>query len=306
LKYRTIFAEKLFDGQTIIVTGGGSGIGRCTAHELARLGATVALVGRKPEKLDAVKREIVEDGGRAITFVCDIRDETAVIAMVDGVIAETGRIDGLVNNAGGQYRAALETISTKGFEAVVRSNLTGGFIVMREVYNRWMKNNGGAIVNMIADIWNGWPNFSHSGASRGGMLTLSESAASEWAPAGVRVNTVAPGAIASSGLDTYDTKHREYIQSQVAGEVPLNRFGTEAEVSAAIVFLLSPAASFITGSCVRIDGGAPNSRPIWGRIPHTDASQPFNGFHRAAAPEILASKTDHNDASPLAAQKQGG
>lgn len=306
MKYRTIFAEKLFDGQTIIVTGGGSGIGRCTAHELARLGATVALVGRKPEKLDAVKREIVEDGGRAITFVCDIRDETAVIVMVDGVIAETGRIDGLVNNAGGQYRAALETISTKGFEAVVRSNLTGGFIVMREVYNRWMKNNGGAIVNMIADIWNGWPNFSHSGASRGGMLTLSESAASEWAAAGVRVNTVAPGAIASSGLDTYDAKDRGYIQSQVAGEVPLNRFGTEAEVSAAIVFLLSPAASFITGSCIRIDGGAPNSRPIWGRMPHTDASQPFKGFHRAAAPEILASRTNHNDASPLAAQKQGG
>jgi citronellol/citronellal dehydrogenase len=154
-----------------------------------------------------------------------------------------------------------------------------------------MKENGGAIVNMIADIWNGWPNFSHSGASRGGMLTLSESAASEWAPSGVRVNLVAPGAIASSGLDTYDAKHRDYIQKQVTGEIPLNRFGTEAEVSAAIVFLLSPGASFITGTCIRIDGGAPNSRPIWGRIEHTDASKPFNGFHRAATPEILSSRT---------------
>jgi citronellol/citronellal dehydrogenase len=123
------------------------------------------------------------------------------------------------------------------------------------------------------------------------MLTLSESAASEWAPSGVRVNTVAPGAIASSGLDTYDARHRDYIQEQVSGEIPLNRFGTEAEVSAAIVFLLSPGASFITGTCLRIDGGAPNSRPIWGRIEHTDASKPFDGFHRAVAPEILSSRT---------------
>lgn len=288
MSYQSVFADALFDGKTVIVTGGGSGIGRCTAHELARLGATVAIVGRNAEKLENVKQEIVADGGRALAFVCDIRDEDAVVATIDAVLAQTGRIDGLVNNAGGQYRAALETISTKGFEAVVRTNLTGGFILMREVYNRWMKANGGAIVNMIADIWNGWPNFSHSGASRGGMLTLSESAASEWAPSGVRVNTVAPGAIASSGLDTYDAKHTEYIQKQVSGEVPLNRFGTEAEVSAAIVFLLSPAASFITGSCIRIDGGAPNSRPIWGRIEHTDASKPFNGFHRAAAPRILS------------------
>jgi citronellol/citronellal dehydrogenase len=289
VSYRSVFTEGLFDDQTVVVTGGGSGIGRCTAHELARLGATVALVGRNQEKLQSVKQEIIADGGRALIFVCDIREEASVIATVDAVLEQTGRIDGLVNNAGGQYRAALETISTKGFEAVVRTNLTGGFIFMREVYNRWMKKNGGAIVNMIADIWNGWPNFSHSGASRGGMLTLSESAASEWAPSGVRVNMVAPGAIASSGLDTYDAKHREYIQKQVTGEIPLNRFGTEAEVSAAIVFLLSPGASFITGTCIRIDGGAPNSRPIWGRIEHTDASKPFNGFHRAATPEILSS-----------------
>jgi citronellol/citronellal dehydrogenase len=291
MSYRSIFTEGLFDGQTVVVTGGGSGIGRCTAHELARLGATVALVGRNPEKLQSVEQEITADGGRALIFVCDIREEASVIATVDAVLEQTGRIDGLVNNAGGQYRAALETISTKGFEAVVRTNLTGGFIFMREVYSRWMKENGGAIVNMIADIWNGWPNFSHSGASRGGMLTLSESAASEWAPSGVRVNTVAPGAIASSGLDTYDAKHRDYIQKQVAGEIPLNRFGTEAEVSAAIVFLLSSGASFITGTCLRIDGGAPNSRPIWGRIERTDASKPFDGFHRAAAPEILSSRT---------------
>jgi len=288
MNYGSVFKAGLFAGQTVIVTGGGSGIGRCTAHELAALGAHVALVGRDAEKLAQVSAEIIEDGGSVATYVCDIRDEAAVIATIEAVLAARGRIDGLVNNAGGQYRAALKTISTKGFEAVVRTNLTGGFIFMREVYTRWMERNGGAIVNMIADIWHGWPNFSHSGAARGGMLTLSESAASEWAAAGVRVNTVAPGAIASSGLDTYDAVHRGYIQHEIAREIPLQRFGSEAEVAGAIVFLLSPAAAFITGSCIRIDGGAPNARPIWGKLEQSDKSKPFNGFHRAAAPEILS------------------
>jgi len=289
MSYDSVFRGGLFTGQVVIVTGGGSGIGRCTAHELAALGAHVALVGRNPEKLATVRAEIVSDGGRASDHVCDIRDEAGVIATIDAILGAVGRIDGLVNNAGGQYRAALKTISTKGFEAVVRTNLTGGFIFMREVYTRWMERHGGAIVNMIADISNGWPNFAHSGASRGGMLTLSESAASEWAAAGVRVNTVAPGAIASSGLDTYDVEHRAYIQNEIAGEIPLQRFGTEAEVAAAIVFLLSPAAAFITGSCIRIDGGAPNARRVWGKLAPSDKSKPYNGFHRASSPEILAS-----------------
>jgi citronellol/citronellal dehydrogenase len=283
-----VFRPGLFDGQTVIVTGGSSGIGRCTAHELAALGADVVIVGRNQEKLASVRAEIVEDGGRASAIVCDIRDEAAVINTVEQVLAANGRIDGLVNNAGGQYRAALKTISTKGFDAVVRNNLTGGFIFMREVYTRWMESNGGAIVNMIADIWHGWPNFAHSGAARGGMHTLSESAASEWAASNVRVNTVAPGAIASSGLDTYDAQHTAYIKNEVASKVPLQRFGTESETAAAIVFLLSPAAAFITGTCIRIDGGAPNAREIWGTLQRSDKSKPFNGFHRAAMPEILS------------------
>jgi citronellol/citronellal dehydrogenase len=288
MPYQSAFAPKLFEGKTVIVTGGGSGIGRCTAHELAALGAHVALWGRTPEKLEAVQREIVEDGGQASIHPCDIRDEVQVIAAIEAVLAQHGRIDGLVNNAGGQYRTAMETISTKGFEAVVRNNLTGGFIVMREVYLRWMKEHGGSIVNIIADIWHGWPDYAHSGAARGGMLTLSETAACEWAVSGVRVNTVAPGGIASSGFDTYTPEAKAKIR-EYPPTVPLQRYGTEAELSAAIVFLLSPAASYITGTCIRVDGGTPNARGTWKLQPHHN-SQPFMGFHRAKLPDMLNEK----------------
>ena len=285
MPYESAFRPGLFAGQTIIVTGGGSGIGRCTAHELASLGAHVALVGRTLEKLEAVKAEIVEDGGSASAHACDIRDELLVGQTIAAVLQARGRLDGLINNAGGQYRAPMKTISTKGFEAVVRSNLTGGFIFMREAYTRWMEQHGGAIVNIIADIWNGWPDFAHSGAARGGMLTLTETAACEWAASGVRVNTVAPGGIASSGFDTYSPEAKAKIL-EYPKTVPLQRFGTESEVSAAIVYLLSPAAAFITGTCIRVDGGTPNARNTWKLEPH-DRSRPFEGFHRAKLPELL-------------------
>ncbi|MEQ1806404.1 MAG: SDR family oxidoreductase [Burkholderiaceae bacterium] len=285
MPYESIYRAGLFKGQTIIVTGGGSGIGRCTAHELAALGAHVALIGRTLEKLETVRGEIAEDGGSASAHACDIRDEATVGATIDAVLQLRGRLDGLVNNAGGQYRTPMKTISTKGFEAVVRSNLTGGFIFMREAYLRWMEAHGGAIVNIIADIWHGWPDFAHSGAARGGMLTLSETAACEWAASGVRVNTVAPGGIASSGFDTYAPEAQAKIL-EFPPTVPLQRFGTEAEVSSAIVYLLSPGAAYITGTCTRVDGGTPNARGTWKLQPHS-RSQPFEGFHRARVPELL-------------------
>ena len=277
------FRPGLFAGKTVIVTGGGSGIGRCTAHELASLGAHVAIVGRKIEKLEQVKGEIEEDGGAVSIHACDIRDEEGVIATITRVLDSTGRIDGLINNAGGQYRAGLETISTKGFEAVVKNNLTGGFIFMREVFNRWMQANGGAIVNIIADISNGWPMFGHSAAARGGMLTLTESAACEWASSGVRVNALAPGGIASSGFEVYTPESWAEVK-KVAARVPMQRFGNEAEISAGIVFLLSPAASYITGTCLRIDGGSPNARATFELNPHDRSPPPFDGFHRAKPP----------------------
>src|SRR5258707_13572658 len=156
-----------------------------------------------------------------------MRDEDLVVATIEAILAAHGRIDGLVNNAGGQYPSPIKTISTKGFEAVVRNNLTGGFIFMREVYTQWMEAHGGSIVNIIADIWNGWPNFAHSAAARGGMHTLTECAACEWAESGVRVNTVAPGAIMTSGLDTYKAKDDDYTK-RVPSKVPMQRFEPEA------------------------------------------------------------------------------
>jgi len=279
MPYKSVYRSNLFEGKVVIVTGGGSGIGRCTAHELASLGCHVALVGRNLEKLVSVQAEIAEDGGLASTHVCDIREEAQVIEAIDAVLVQQGRIDGLVNNAGGQYRSEMKDISTKGFEAVVKNNLVGGFLFMREVYRRWMEQNGGSIVNVIADIWNGWPNYAHSGSARGGMLTLSETAAGEWAWAGVRVNTVAPGIVASSGFDTYPEETWQHIRG-LSEKVPMGRFGNESEVAAAIVYLLSPASSYVTGTCLRVDGGSPNARQTLDLRPPSRNTQ-YEGFHRA-------------------------
>ncbi len=272
-------------GKVFIVTGGGSGLGRCMSHEISSLGGAVALVGRTREKLEGVATEIREDGGHASVHPCDIRDEAGVADMVSSVLALHGRIDGLVNNAGGQYIQPIRDIKLKGWNSVLNTNLTGGFLVSREVYRKWMEANGGAIVNIIADIWGGWPGSAHSGAARAGMLSFTESAATEWAQSGVRVNAVAPGWIGSSGLDNYPPEQQAMFR-QFRHNVPLKRLGTEAEVSAAVLFLLSPAASFTTGSYLRVDGGVPNARPVWQLKEHSN-SLPFNGFHRSKLPRAL-------------------
>ena len=283
-RYGSVFQTGLFSGQVVVVTGGGSGIGRCTAHELAALGASVAIVGRRVEKLDAVRAEIEAAAGTCSTHVCDIREEAVVRATVESVLQQHGRIDGLVNNAGGQFPSPLSMISAKGWDAVVRNNLTGGFLMARECVTQWMAKHGGAIVNIIADIWGGMPGMAHSGAARAGMLNLTETAALEWAP--VRVNAVAPGWIASSGMDQYPPMMAETIRNMHT-LVPLRRLGTESEVSAAIAFLLSPAAAFISGACLRVDGAAPNAKRIWPEVGTGGSTVPFDGFHLATTPKVL-------------------
>ena len=283
--YRSVFRPGLFAGQLIWVTGGGSGIGRCTAHELASLGATVLVSGRTQARLDAVATEIAEDGGRCETAAFDIRDEDAVKSQVAAALARHGRIAGLVNNAGGQFPSPLMMISRKGFDAVVANNLTGGFLMMREVFVQSMQAHGGAIVNMTADFRNGMPGMGHSGAARAGMSNLTATAAFEWAHAGVRVNAVAPGWIASSGMDAYGPAMKPLL-ARLKHHVPLGRMGVEAEVAAAIVFLLSPAAAFVNGVTLQIDGAASLGHAVFPRPPGTK-SAPFDGFHRYRVPEAL-------------------
>ena len=293
--YRSIFAPGLMQGQVALITGGGSGIGRCTAHELAALGAAVAIIGRNADKLAAVQGEIDDGGGACSTHVCDIREEPQVQSTVAAVLARHGRIDALVNNAGGQFHAPLAAISAKGWDTVVRNNLTGGFLFARECVGQWMlkeadeslggrKPNGGAVVNIIADMWGGMPGMGHSGAARAGMLNFTETAALEWAP--VRVNAVAPGWIASSGMDHYPPEMATRLRG-MKNLVPLRRLGTESEVAAAIVFLLSPAAAFISGACLRVDGAAPNAKRIWPEIGTGGSTPAFDGFHLATTPRVL-------------------
>ena len=277
LQFNSIFRPDLFAGQTIIVTGGGSGIGRVTAHELASLGAHVVIAGRKQEKLDTVYQEITEAGGRVSAFVCNIRQEESVKAFFEEVLAERGVIHGLVNNAGGQFLSPAEMISLKGWQAVVETNLTGTFLMCREAFNRYMEAHGGVIVNMLMDNSRGFPGMAHSAAARAGIENMTKTLAVEWARAGVRINAVAPGTIAGSGLANYPEVAQAYIQG-ITADIPMKRFGTESEISAAITFLLSPGAAYITGETVRIDGGYVLWRKSWEVPDHENAPPPFEGF----------------------------
>jgi len=289
-RYASVFRPGLFDGKTVMVTGGGSGLGRCTAHELAALGAGLALVGRNPDKLRVAAEEIVrvypEAADRISQHACDIRDEAGVRGAVTNALSAHGAIHGLFNCAGGQFPAPLDRISLNGWNAVVQNNLHGTFLVSREIYTQHMRQHGGAIVNMLADIWGGMPGMGHSGAARAGVWNLTETAACEWAYAGVRVNAVAPGWIASSGMDSYDEHYRGVLR-ELKTRVPLQRFGTEAELAAAVVFLLSPAAAFINGAVIRVDGGVPNARHSWNLQP-AERGETYNGFPQYVPPSLFS------------------
>ncbi|MEL0027638.1 MAG: SDR family oxidoreductase, partial [Perlucidibaca sp.] len=177
----------------------------------------------------------------------------------------------------------------KGWEAVVANNLTGGFLFAREVFNQHMADHGGSIVNIIADMWRGMPGMAHSGAARAGMLNFTETAAVEWAHAGVRVNAVAPGFIASSGMDRYDPSFAQTVIPMMSATIPARRMGDEDEISGAIVFLLSPAASYVSGACLCIDGGSSLNTKLF-PLPDHDRMPPRNAFHRAVRPKAVPGK----------------
>jgi NAD(P)-dependent dehydrogenase (short-subunit alcohol dehydrogenase family) len=255
-----MFAPGLFADQVIVVTGGGSGIGLATAREAASLGATVAVCGRSAEKLAAAEAAFLDDGlppSRFFSQPCDIRDPESVARFVEAVLARFARIDVLVNNAGGQFPSPAEMMSPKGWEAVIRNNLNGTFYMTREVATRAMiPARRGRIVMVTAMVARGFPGMAHTGAARAGVENMTKSLAVEWAQFDVRVNAVAPGIIQSSGIAQYPP---ELIAAGVA-RTPQKRIGTVEEVAHAIVYLASPAAAFVTGTTLQIDGGA----SLWG------------------------------------------
>jgi citronellol/citronellal dehydrogenase len=260
---RNPFAPGLFADQVVLVTGGGSGIGLVTAKEALQLGAKVAICGRKADKLETAKAELVGSapGGEAdvLALPCDIREAQAVADFVGAVLAKFGRVDVLVNNAGGQFPSPAAQISPRGWEAVIRNNLNGTFFMTREVASRSMiERRSGAIVNVIANIARGFPGMAHTGAARAGVENMTKSLAIEWAMYDVRVNAVAPGIIRSSGTQQYG----EELVSMSIQRTPQKRAGTVEEVAHSILYLASPAAAFITGTTLCIDGGA----SLWGEL----------------------------------------
>ena len=228
-------------------------IGLATAQEFVRLGAQVAICGRNAAKLDAACKQL--DG--ALAAPCDIRKPDEVTAFVTQVVERFGRVDILVNNAGGQFPSPAQHISPNGFLAVVNNNLVGTFNMTREVANQSMiPNKCGRVINVIANIYRGFPGMAHTGAARAGVENLTMTLAVEWAQFGILVNAVAPGIILSSGTAQYPP---QLLERGIA-ETPLKRAGTVDEVAASIVFLASPAAQYITGETLRIDG----AQSLWG------------------------------------------
>ncbi len=249
-----IFKDQLFKDKVSVITGGGSGIGLTTAIAMAKLGANVAICGRKQEKLDLAKAEIAKQSSEEQVFamVCDIRDAASVDMFVDAVLERFQTIDILFNNAGGQFPAPAEMITPNGFEAVVRNNLCGTFNMTSSVAKKAMiPNKSGCVLNMIANIYRGFPGMAHTGAARAGVENLTMSLAVEWSRYNIVVNAIAPGIITSSGTERYPKE----ILAQAVASCPAKRPGTVDEVTAAVVFLCSSAARYITGTTLRVDGG---------------------------------------------------
>ncbi len=253
----SIFRPGLFDGHVAIVTGGGSGIGLAVAHSLGELGARVAICGRSEAKLQAASRELEERGIPALARPCDIREPESIKAFVDAVEGAFGQASLLVNNAGGQFPTTAESLSQRGWEAVIRNNLNGTFFMTQAVAVRHMiPRRRGRIVNVIANVARGFPGMVHTGAARAGVENLTKTLAIEWAQHNVQVNAVAPGIIKTSGTDQYP---KELVEMSRA-RTPMKRLGTAEEVAELIVYLASEAAWFVTGETWYIDGGA----RLWG------------------------------------------
>jgi citronellol/citronellal dehydrogenase len=252
-----LYVDGLFDDEVVLITGGGTGIGLVAATEMGLLGARVAICGRRPEPLKNAVTELEARGIEAFGAPCDIREPEAIASYVDAVLERFGRIDVLINNAGGQFPTTAETLSPRGFAAVVRNNLIGTWAMTHAVANKAMiPQKRGRIVNIIAQIIRGFPGMVHTGAARAGVDNMTKTLAVEWALHGIRVNAVAPGVIVTSGTKQYPPE----LLDTAERANPLKRLGTAEEVSHLITYLSSRYADFVAGQTFYIDGGA----SIWG------------------------------------------
>ncbi len=262
-----VFRAGLLDGQVAIVSGGGSGLGRAIALELAGLGAHVVICGRRAEALQETAAGQPE--GRIHPVVFDIREEDEVNAFVDGVLEREGRIDVLVNNAGGQFMAPAEDISPKGFRAVIRLNVEGTWLMTHTVATRGMIPAGaGRVISVTLTPHHGQPGFSHSGAARAAVENLMRVLSIEWARYGVRLNAVAVGHF---GTETLLTKYPEPVVASLADSVPLGRLGEPEEVAWLVAYLASPAGDFISGTVLTVDGARDDWMGRWPPADLTDA-----------------------------------
>src|SRR4051812_38590625 len=252
-----IFRKGLFEGQVAIITGGGSGIGLSTAIALGELGAKVAICGRKKEKLEAAEQKLRALGIEVFADACDIREVEQIAAFAENVKTKLGTASVLVNNAGGQFPTTAETVTPRGWEAVVRNNLNGTFFMTQAVAAKHMiPARKGRIVNVIANVARGFPGMVHTGAARAGVENMTKTLAIEWATHNVQVNAIAPGVIRTSGTDQYPPELIEASRKKT----PMKRVGSAGEVAQLIVYLACDAAYFVTGECWYIDGGA----HLWG------------------------------------------
>ena len=235
-----------------VVTGGGTGIGRATAVQLAGDGYKVAICGRRREPLEAVREEIVMAGGVCLAEPCDIREPDQVTSFLDRVLDEGGRIDALVNNAGGQFTAPAEDISLNGFRAVHRLAVEATWSITREVATRALiPQRSGSIVFVGFSPRRGMPGAAHAASARAAVENLAAGLALEWSRYGIRSNCVSVGTVASEGLAQYGDVVAEWVET-----IPMKRLGEPEEVASVIAFLVSDAASYVTGSVVCVDGGA--------------------------------------------------